>query len=229
MRGDKKYLILSVVCFLGLFMLSIYNYEGDRPIAKDFVNNYYEGYEVEAMDNRSLYGALKAYNSTETSSCIVNPKTLAEDKKVMPYKQALPWIQSSDAISVEKAESFAERSEGVKPFKDGDYIIAPGDLTFINSNTSSNKHNKCIQAQIGNNYRVEFSYVKEWWCHMESKEESYRHTDVVGRGSNNNTERVIVGTIIGKATAGTTATIYKKSGTGWEKCSWKSYYNDTIG
>ena len=228
MKGnDRVYLIAAFICFILLAILAAFNYEGQKDPTDTFVNSYYEGYKIDSMDSKSLYSALNAYNNMGETACIVNPRTVDSDKIITVCDQTLPWIQMSGDTTKAKAEEFAKIEGGCLPFSDGDYIIAPGDLTFINSNVSSNINNKSIQAYIGTKYKIEFSHIAEWWCHMDAKVEDYRHSDVVGHGSNNNTDRVIVGTIIGKATSSTVASIWVKQGDEWVPCSWEDYYKDT--
>ena len=223
-RGsDRAYLIVALVCFIFLGILAVFNYEDQNEVVGSFVDSYYRGYKITSMDSKSLYGALNAYGSTSASACIINPKTAASDKLVLPCDQTMPWVQTTDATTTDKATAAAKVVDCM-PFSDGDYIVAPGDLMFLNSNVSCNKTDISIQATIGTKYKIVFSHVQEWWCHMDSTANTYSHSDVVGYGSSNNTDRVIVGTIIGKANSSTIVEMYYDNGSDWVKCTLEDYY-----
>lgn len=192
----------------------------------DFAGNYYIGEYIRQSDSKSIYAALEGYGTVGSTSCIVMPKTLDPTLTISPLNQSLPWIASSEATTQEEANDLADKTGYIQPYDDGDYIIAPGELTFTNSNVSSNATDICIYATIGNNYRISFTHIKEWWCHMDCTEEDYDHSTIVGAGSTNGTDTVLAGTIIGKATSATQVLIEKtEDGRNWVQTSFADYYN----
>lgn len=221
---DRVYLIVALVCFVFLVVMTAYNREGEQPDMNNFAGNYYKGEYINARDSKAIYSALEGYAQVDETSCIIMPKTLDNTLKIYPCGQTLPWIASSAATTKKDAEALAKVAGYIQPYKDGDYIIAPGELVFTNSNVSSNATDRCITATIGKNYRISFLHIKEWWCHMESTVE-YTHTEVVGAGSSNGTSSVLAGTIIGKAKAETQVCIeYSADGQNWAIVSFESYY-----
>lgn len=223
--GDRCYLVVAILCFLLLVVMTVYNREGEPPDMNAFAGNYYIGEYIRQSDSKAVYNALAGYNNYGTTSCIIMPKTLDPTLTIYPCSQTLPWIASSEATTKAKAEEFAKAAYYIQPYKEGDYIIAPGELTFTNSNVSSNATDRCIYATIGKNYRISFTHIKEWWCHMNC-EVDYEHSEVVGAGSTNGTSTVLAGTIIGKAKAETTVWLeYSEDGENWTIVSFESYYS----
>lgn len=221
--SDRFYLICAVVCFIGLAILGVFNAAEVDPDFYIYIANYYEGEKIDSLDPKTMYKALNAYQSTSTTSCIIQPKLIQSTKALHPYGQGMPWVVSADDMTVEEAEGYCTKGAGFTPYKDGQYIIAPGQVAFTNSNVSSNKDDITIEGTIGEDFKIRFEHVKEWWCHMDCSIE-YSHTDVVGAGATNGTSKVNAGAIIGKATSGTAVMLYKKDGINWTPVSFEEFY-----
>jgi hypothetical protein len=119
------------------------------------------------------------------------------------------WIQEGiEILDAGTIDGFAADGDPsvIAPYMDGEKIISPAKLTFVNSNINQeNTETVYIAATINNRYLIRWDNVKSWWCHI-GKSNPKKHSDVVG---NKGIYSVCnAGYIIGEATSDTTVSLY---------------------
>ena len=178
-------------------------------------------------DPKALYNSVFASKVLNGTACNTITKAYNEATQV----NGRIWLTSRD-LGIKSADDFVnyETSGGslsISPYKDGDYIISPATLNFLNSNTMLNPSNgqRYIEAQIGTSYVIRWDDIECWWCHI-GKDDNDSHTVRVGYGGK--PSKVVAGIIIGAAKSTTKVSVYKLNDNGeiGEQVSVGSLYFD---
>lgn len=220
-KGRPK-IILAIIVIGILVGLVIYNYR--PPMEKQFgVTNFYEPVEGDHLDPKRMYRDMNPgadwseYYCNTTMSFATNPGMAGN----------YFWIKEGEFIKSEAdlQQYYVDGEDSqLKPYSDGDMIIAPNTLTFLNKNVRTAgdlEEDISIMASIGASYVIIWSNVECWWCHI-GKSNSHKHTAVVGAGGIN--EVCTEGYIIGQAKSDTIVSLYKRGADGLEPCSFKEYF-----
>lgn len=207
MNNKSKSIVALATCsflFLGLLVLVTYV----PNVQKNFgVENFYSGSFGEDTDPKVMYSATYRNVIAEDKMCLVS---MTKSEKVTMAGRYI-WIAESKTVDTKKkikALATDESMTVLKPFtKNGQNIVAPAQLTFINSNVLQYSDNSIsIVAYIGTDYVIEFENVKTWWCHI-GKSDPVHHTEVVGISGMS--PKCSEGYIIGQAKKETLVKLYK--------------------
>lgn len=201
----------ATLSFLFLALLSALNMSVSTD--KVFgVNNFYQGSKGSPIDPKAQYNEM--YNNIQfnANKCSTQMKLSSNAKPVGSYY----WFVEGQSVKDEsELRAIAEDDEmtKLKPFSsDGQLIVAPGDIEFVNANTEQNSKDSIdISFNIGTKHVMEFRNVKSWWCHI-GKEDPTMHTDRVGAGGIG--ASCAGGYIIGEAKADTTVYLYELDSNG---------------
>lgn len=194
--------VISIIC-LCTYILFTYN----RPYKKDFfMDAFYTGkHEYKETDIRKQYLDMKGNKKKKDTVDIDNICDITPTKSKNPTITAnnAYWIIDNKELPEDLSQStFAG-------FSDGDLLVSPSSIRFVNSNINIKADNTIdIQFTCGS-YIFILSNVKNWYCHKDSTETVLQHTVVIGAGSSNDTELLQGGFIIGTALNSTVLSIYK--------------------
>lgn len=201
----------AVVSFMFLAILAIMNYTpvNDKVFGTD---NFYIGNYGSKVDPKEQYDLMYKNVIASAVGCFT---TMTPASSPMIAGNNV-WLV--DGATIESLEDLKGMSvDGdlsvIKPYKlDGQKIISPVELTFINSNVvQHNKDSISITAYAGTSHIIEFNNIKSWWCHA-GKQDPTKHTEVVGAGGIN--PKCVAGYVIGEATEETTVNFYEVDGDG---------------
>lgn len=205
-------IIFAVFSFIVLGLIVLWNYRPENE--KEFsAESFYTGQSAEDSDPKTLWAVIHGTAYYDTSSCLTKPPTTTVE-----YCHGAAWL-SSGSRTEEKMQSVDGRV-----YADGDYIIAPVNLRFANSNVSSSEGSIDIEAYVlsGNKVRITWKNVKTWWCHI-GKEDVTRHTEVYGKGGSY--DECTLGTVVGQATKDTVVCIEYQNDVGeWETWTVEEFY-----
>lgn len=208
MHKRKILLGIAFVVFLGLYLMVQLNWSNanDTTFATDA---FYTGNQGDPIDYKELYDALYvglAPGSGECRTEMMHADNGAEMENGNTIETCMAgryqWI-TPKAVS-----SSADIGTGtvIAPYNDGDVIISPGNLKFINSNIVQESVDSIyIEAILGNKYVIRWDDVECWWCHI-GKENKSKHSKVVG--NNGIYATCTSGYIIGQAKASTTVSFF---------------------
>lgn len=220
-QGRPK-IVLAVVVIGILIGLVIYNYR--PPMDKQFgVKNFYEPTEGSHLDPKRMYNALNPNADWSEYYCNTTMSYAKSPGRIGNYF----WIKNGENIdSVDMLGNYLLDGDASKliPYQDGDFIVAPSTLTFLNKNVKNAgdlSEEVNIMAGIGTEYIIIWSNVDCWWCHI-GKDNKERHTVVVGAGGLN--EVCTEGYVIGQAKSDTIVSLYKRNGNELEPYSFSQYF-----
>ena len=207
MKNHNVRVALFVLMFVGMFLLVAFNYS--NPNDKAFSSEaFYQGKQGDLIDYKDLYNDLYvglAPGSGECANEMTAAKgyTLANGEVVQDCMAGrFQWITPRSI----KSSSEIGSDSIISPYQDGDVIISPGNLKFINSNVlQDSKDTIYIEAVLANKYVVRWDNVTSWWCHI-GKENKNKHSRVVGK--NGIYSSCSAGYIIGEANANTTVSFF---------------------
>ena len=200
---------LILLCFM---IASEYYVVPDKPFS---VEGYYRGSTtVGGEDPKSAY-ANYASNANSNSMCLLSTRTA--DHVVRTPETGVYWVcgyEQPTKFEEVKAEASLREFDGgkcLKPFTNGQAIVAPGTFTFMNSNcdyTTGKIIN--IEGTVGD-YKIIFYNVQNWWCHEGQQGE--KHSIQYGHGTSN-VEKVGAGVVIGVASTNTEVRVQKRNDDG---------------
>lgn len=195
----------AIISFLFLIILASFSYSY-TAVEKQFgIKSFYTGAYGKDIDPKAQYNTIYKNTIVSANGCLNKMKQASNPMRIGSYV----WIVDGQAIEdTSYFESVAVNSNlaEIKPYKDGQKIISPSDLIFLNANTIQDKLDSInIRAQIGSSYIIEFENVKSWWCHI-GKDNPTKHTQVIGTGGIYS--RCTAGYIIGEATNDTIVKLY---------------------
>lgn len=199
--------------FIVLVVLVMYNYEA--PSDSQFSpENFYAGNNGAEVDPKENYEQMVVGLVSGSLSCRSEMSKATDEELVQAgnYTWLAPNKNSINPDGISSYDDIRKLSLGadesvLMPYAEGDHIIAPGKMTFINSNVVQESADYTyIMAYIGTKYVLRWDDVDCWWCH-EGKDNKNKHTRVVGaRGIY---ASCIGGYIVGVAKDSTTVTLYE--------------------
>lgn len=209
----KRALVAVTVLVFGLLIfLVLFDY--NAPTTHVFnPNGFYVGNDTGEVDPRVIYTQIHQGLAPGSGSCWSNmrkadePRNDSEQNVRLQMAGNYVWIAPTNVSGYSDIETF-ESDEGgtLKPYNDGDIIISPSNLKFVNSNKRQNSADTVyIEAVVGG-YLIRWENVACWWCH-EGRENPTKHTDTYGKGGSFAT--CIAGYVVGIATADTTVKLFE--------------------
>lgn len=195
-----------------LLIVAMLNYN-EQPDKSFSLENFYQGNVGERDDPKKIYDSMNSGKVDTIASCNRTPTSMKVDE-LMELPNSRYWIKSGVESFTELPEDIyvtsedGEKKKYIKPFSDGDKIIAPERVTFLNSNkTSGYSETYMMEFQGSDNFIVVLEDIKSWWCHI-GKEEQRVHTETIGYGG---AVGAIMssGYILGEAKANTIVHVYK--------------------
>jgi len=220
--GNKQLnnIILLVGCVMGLILIVSSFYNASIVKEDNFsVENFYAGNKREESDPKKLYEDSKMGVDFSKVTC----KTKMDKAKGSELAQAgnCIWLAPIDTGKVKSISSYTDiaactdgSDSRLRPYNEGDHIISPGKLDFINSNRKRDENgNDYIAAYIGSKYVIRWDNIDCWWCHEGRTSE--KHDNIVGgRGDYSS---CLGGYIIGVATEDTIVTLYEVTDSGTQQ------------
>lgn len=203
---SKIVLVFAMFCAaIMIFMLQAVTYT-DEP--KEYLaNNYYDSSHGVDVNQRALYSAYHSASAYEANACNTQ-MTMASNPT---YAGNYIWIVDGGSIT-RGQYSPVDGYDYYELYEDGELIIAPGQLTFINANTVEYEQGVIsIRAYLGADRIIQWDRVESWWCHM-GKDDTRVHTMRIGAGGSYPT--CIEMTVIGEAREDTIVTFYKLNSNG---------------
>ena len=203
----KILFIIAIIVFTGLALLNLFDYNNSNEHIFG-TDNFYKGHSGEDIDPRNFYRAVNVGVTPGHNECR-NSMELASDRGIKTTPAGwITWIGESSPSSI--ADVYAYGVEGskcvLKPYKQDEFIIAPGHLKFLNSNIKQTDPDSImIEAKYGE-YVIRWENVKTWWCHID-KDNPKKHTKIVG--SKGVYASCRTGYIIGQANAETKVSLFK--------------------
>lgn len=193
---------LFIIVFLGLYLMVLFN-TGRENDAVFTTDAFYQGISGSEINYKDLYNSLYVGLAPGSGECSTEMKS-AEDYGLSPYMAGrFTWLVAKPV------STSADMGTGttIMPYEDGDYIIAPGNLKFVNSNIVQDSADFIhIEAILNDTYVIRWDNVTSWWCHL-GKEHKSKHSKVVGNGGIYSS--CSQGFVIGEANAMTRVTFYK--------------------
>lgn len=222
-RSDKLMVIATLLCLLFLSILGALNYSKEDPF---FYTNggevYYEGRAIPENDPKDEY-TIQYGSRGSSTDCVTSISRVEATEMLTPYGAGVPWLQVSEDADISQVEGEYCLMSEFTPFRDGDLIVAPGNVVFTTSNTSFGVGDETIEFTIGTDWKITLKCVQSWWCHLDSNGDC-RHTEVVGHGATNGTDRAMAGSILGRASGSTIVYVYRKIDGEWVPSNLQSYY-----
>lgn len=215
MNKNNMFLGIAAVSFVFLGCVAAFNYS--KPIDKQFSpENFYKGDSYDSSilteDPKAYYKNFNPGLSTDTEAICSAIITRGNQPKMTPTN--LVWPSDGNVVKnadeVKAYYTVTEQPMHAYCFKDDEFILAPGDIKFTNSNIlQADENNYTIEGVVGK-YYFEFGNVKNWWCHL-NKKTSKKHTVQCGKGASamGGIEDVSKGVIIGQATEKSYVAVYK--------------------
>ena len=199
--------------FIGFIVLGIYAAMNSSTVddTKTFSpESFYAGETHDEIDPREQYGI---FSSGKLSSAQCN-STMVKGSNIHKCNSNVVWLVDDSTITTDAdvADKIVNSctdpaSFFYSPYKDGDMILAPATLVFMNSNVEQTSINEIdIIASMGTDYQITFYNVKCWWCHI-GKDDVKTHSTVYGNKGSYST--CSAGNVIGQATANTSVQIKK--------------------
>lgn len=221
---------LAVISFLILAIVALWNYR--EPSYNTFgIDNFYQPDVEKVLDPKRTHDKYNRANIFDQKSCL--SEMTSQANPITVYGTIKYWISSDRTrySDLEITNNFPLQvcvneeinDKWYQIYSDGDMIVAPATVTFINSNNVTDENGlPYIDIYVGD-YRIKFSKVKSWWCHIGK--DSSRHTKLYGKGGAYSSANP--GYILGEATASTEVRIYKKSADGktFEQSSLEDFYS----
>lgn len=205
MNSAKVRFVLAIISFSLLGVVLILDYA--PPSEKVFgIESYYQGDFGEIEDPKIAYGKFNRNVMTDEIKCNTTPSI--SEKRVITPTNACWFIQGTATgnISAEEIEQLLAEKDGAI-FKEGDIILAPTNIEFINSNQYQESYDLIsIKGRLGTEYIIEFTDVGAWWCHID-KAEPTKHTELIGFGGKS--PSMSIGSVIGQARKSTKVKLYK--------------------
>lgn len=206
-KGNWR-IILFVGVFIGLFLLTALNWSKPNNIPFT-TEGFYTGNSGDYIDYKELYESLYVGLAPGSGECRTE-MSYAVTGEQMENGNIIETCMAGKYqwIAPTSISSSSEMGTGstIAPYNEGDVIIAPGNLTFINSNVLQETADTVyIKAILAGKYIIRWDNVDCWWCHI-GKENRNKHSKVVGK--NGIYATCTGGYIIGQAKAGTTVSFY---------------------
>ena len=201
-------IVVALVSIIILGGVSLYNYRVPVEDKEFSFESFYQGNRGKSINPKSIYSILTGNNILSTNACVT--EFTAADASLCGtatwivssrYNQSSPT--SREMIDLMRVDE-TDITSAIRPYKYGSYIVAPCNLTFIDSNVLQDEENITITAYVNDETSgivLKWQNVKCWWCHI-GKNNPNQHTAVVGKGGVN--ELCVAGMILGQATADTT-------------------------
>ncbi len=214
-------ILLSVLVLVILAVLGAVN--SNLIVDKLFdTTGFYGGSSFIKTDPKKLYDSMYSNNVLLANKCRQN---MIEAQVSTGYINGRTWIvdgQEAPSDSDLQSKYPDLKVEGL--YQNGQYIVAPGFCTFLNKNTSvkATSGETYIEVLCGTDYRIEWSNIKCWWCHI-GRSNSNKHTDTYGEGTLYSTcqERWV----LGEATQDTYVTFWQKDDNdNWHQITIAEFY-----
>ncbi len=203
-RG-KLALTGAIISFLVLIILGAFNYNYTKTDKQFGLKSFYTGTYGKDIDPKAQYNTIYKNTIATVNGCFTKMKQASNPMRTGEYVWIVDGQVIEDKSYFEQVAVDGNLTE-IKPYMEGQKIISPSDLIFLNANTIQDKLDSInIRVQIGSRYIIEFENVKSWWCHI-GKENPNKHTQVVGAGGIY--VKCTAGYIIGEAKEDTIVKLY---------------------
>ena len=203
-NSKMKLVLVFIACCL-LCLLYYTKHVNNEP--KTYAQgNFYESNNSLDVNSQALYEQMVGNSVLEENAC---SKTMTSASNPLRCNK-FTWIVDGQTKTREELVK-ADDQDYYLLYEDGDYIVAPVQLTFINSNIKTYIDGEIsIRAYAGTKYIIHWDDVDAWWCHMDKTKN--QHTTKIGAGGK--FPVCVEGMIIGKAKSTTRVTIYKVNDAG---------------
>lgn len=208
MNKQNFKIVLFVTIFISLGIFVIYN-QPDSNSEVFSTDAFYTGTKSSDIDYKAIYDSLYVGLAPGSGQCrnemipvteyVLDDGTKAETCMAGRFQ----WIVNKTISNSSEIGSGAQ----IMPYGDGDLIVSPGNLQFINSNIiQDNESTIYMEAILANKYVIRWDNIKSWWCHI-GKDNTNKHSIVVGKGGIYSS--CSAGYVIGQANADTVVSFYK--------------------
>lgn len=225
----RKLLPWSIVCAVVLLLIWVLGFPENNDT--DFSpNSFYVGDATGVVDPKVLYDN---YYKSVLSELSCRSAMFNGDNPIR-LSTNMFWIidddkRLTDDSSADNAVSLLgdKNAEGFyTPYEAGDYIIAPTNITYLNSNIKSDMPGRTdIVVMCGRQYKLVFEDVECWWCHIGISDSS-QHTTIYGKGGKYSTANA--GRVLGQAKSSTRVKMYKQNGDSWDEFDFADYLTRTF-
>lgn len=208
-RNRLKIVLVMLMCLGSLAVLLVgYTEPNDSVFA---VDAFYEGTKAGSIDYKAMYdswyvglapgsGACKAEMEVAVSGADMENGSKIELCMAPSAVWIAPHIISSN-------DEMGANQSVITPYEEGDVIISPGHLKFLNQNLTLNENSEpYIEAVLNDTYKIRWDNISCWWCHV-GKDNKNRHTKRIGKGGAYS--ECMQGYIIGEAKAETSVSFYR--------------------
>lgn len=214
-RGDNNISsnkIVFTVAILGFAALVVLTYITYKPSEyKEFSpTSFYVGNAADSVDPKKLRDKMSIGTKLGDAECRSEMRKPTYGIMCNRYS----WLRSvsEEGLKTEEPDRGFLAVHMMKPYTDGDEIVAPTNLRFINTNNSLSVQGQIyIEAYTVGNYIIRWDNIKCWWCH-EGKSEPMKHSVKMGIGGKFST--CYGNWVIGIAKEDTIVTIYKEDENG---------------
>lgn len=202
---NKPIFVIAILSVTVLLILIAITYK--PPKYKEYSGDaFYVGQSGENVNPRELYERMSISSLIGTAGC--RTEMTKADKATVCGRYT--WIKNNEEIksaSDLNVYIYNGDSSMLRPYSNGDMIVAPAKLNFVNSNVNQESEDSIyIAATIYNKYLIRWDNVKTWWCHI-GKDDPNKHSEIIGaKGSY---ALCTQGYIIGEATSDTIVSLYK--------------------
>lgn len=219
---------LAIVSFIALVLFGASQYYPQDSKVYG-VNNYYKPTKSTSnVDQRELYNQIHKNVVASAMMCNKTIQSCTSTNMINGYYWIVDGSLPPSNVSELTSMLVDSQSNVLRPYSEGDSIVAPGQLTFRNANTTEYDDGKIrIEVYIGQDYVIRWDDVAAWWCHI-GKEDPTKHTEQIGLGGLYST--CAGGYVIGKAKETTEVHLFKvqrnsggASGESLSACSWSEF------
>lgn len=210
----RKKTVVALTVLVVVILTLIVFYDGAKAGGNEFgLDNFYVGNFGEEVDPRGVYNSI--YKSGMLASKQCREEMMAAEGYVLENGETVHpemsgrciWIAPTHVDSLDDVFNNCISESCIRPYRNGDVIISPGYLTFINSNVRQEDTDSiCIEVKYGTDYVIRWDNVTAWWCHI-GKDDAQKHTKVIGAAGMYS--KCIGGYVIGEANEGTLVTLYR--------------------
>lgn len=165
------FFILVIIVLMDYTPPTFHEFSGD---------NFYESHAGDPVDPREMYEKMAVGLMPGSGNCRTEMRKA--DQAQLRQAGNVIWFAPSEVESYSDISKYQVGDDStLQPYADGDVIISPGHLKFVNSNIHQESAEYItIEATIGD-ILIRWEDVECWWCH-EGKVNPNKHSTVVGAG-----------------------------------------------